>query len=220
MEIILALDFDGTLYRLEEHDSEEMLMAVAAVSDEEKALMDETIRNLRAGENPRVFEEVLRDMLIGKPLDLIRKAVDKIIPLTDMNEMETVKRIVRRPNVHLHIVSCGTDMLVAEFLDRVGLLEYTEGIHAKELLHDDETFINFVWHITGPDDKRTAVLNLKRENPGCRLISVGDGFTDGPMLSASDTGLLIELPGRAHHDMPFDRIKSYSELISILDKQH
>ena len=115
-DIILALDFDGTLYRLEEHDSEEMLMAEAAVSEKEKALMDETIGRLRAGMDARIFEVVLRDMLKGKPLSLIESAVDRIMPLTDMNEMAAVRRIAEHGNVHLHIVSCGTDMIVGEFL--------------------------------------------------------------------------------------------------------
>ena len=217
MEIILALDFDGTLYRIEEHDSEEMLFSVIAETPEEKALMDRTIAELRAGGDPLGFELVLRDMLIGKPLSSISKAVDKIMPLTDMKEIEIIRKLASRKNVHLHVVSCGTDMLVSEFLERVGLLEFTEGIHAKELLHDDRTFINFIWHIRGPEDKRKAVKALRGMYDEPYLIAVGDGFTDGPMLSEADMGFLIEREGSLHHDVDAAVITSYDELERFLD---
>ena len=135
MEIILALDFDGTLYRLEEHDSEEMLFSVIAETPEEIALKDKAISDLRAGGDPHEFEIVLRDMLIGKPLDAIERAIDMIMPLVDMEEMEIVRDIASRSDVHFHVVSCGTDMLVSEFLDRVGLSGYVEVIDGKLVVY-------------------------------------------------------------------------------------
>ena len=217
MQIVLALDFDGTLYKLGEHDSEEVLMSVVADTPDRITLMESTIRELRNGADPRVFEEVLRDMLIGAPLEAISKAVDIIMPTTSLEEMAVVKELAMRHEIHLHIVSCGTDMLISEFLNRVDILPYTEGIHAKELVHDERTFINFIWHITGPEDKRHTVETLKNAYPDSYLISVGDGFTDGPMLDASDLGLLIEWPGSKHHEMNAKRITSFVELKQLID---
>ena len=213
----MALDFDGTLYRLEEHDSEEMLMAAAAVTEDERLLMDRSIAEMRAGADPIEFELALRDMLIGKPLSVIAEAIDGIMPLVDWNEIEIVRRIVSRKDVHLHIVSCGTDMLISEFLGRVGLLEYTEKIHAKELLHDERTFRNFIWHIGGPDDKRRCVEMLRNEYGRSFIVAVGDGFTDGPMLSAADKGFLLERPGSRHHEVDADVISSFDELLQFME---
>ena len=217
MEIILALDFDGTLYRLEEHDSEEMLFAEIAETPEETSLVEKTIADLHSGGDPLAFELVLRDMLKGKPLDAIKRAVDRIMPLVDMEEIEIVRNLASRRNVHLHIVSCGTDMLISEFLDRVGLSGCVEGIHSKELLHDDGTFIDFIWHIKGPDDKRRCVENLKERYEDSFTVAMGDGFTDGPMLSASDKGFLIERPGSRHHEVDVDVVSSFRELEDFVD---
>ena len=212
-EIILAFDFDGTLYPIHEYDSEETLIMLGAGTDKEKEMRDELYRSVRRGEDPLIFEKGLVKLMKGKDISLIEKTAEKLWRQSSSEMLSPVRKMAALTNTKFYVLSCGTVDIIRSFLEKAGLLDDTDGIIGKEFVNTPVPYTNFIWHIRNGHDKAEALRKIKESNPEALVIAVGDGITDGPMLKVADAAYVMEWPGAKHVDLPYPHISSYEGLL-------
>lgn len=209
--IVLALDFDGTLYPIEKFDSEQLL-ALESIKykksneDEIKVFIDHDKRGMLL---PSQFNALYESFLSGVDEKSVYDAIRHIFTYFDKKNLESLKRILSLDYIRPAILSCGSDVLINAFLEEAGLY-YDFHILAKEFTKTGGKLDHLVYHVKHIDDKKSELIRLK-EKYDALSVAVGDGPTDKSMLEASDYPFIITW-GKKRDNFGFEEIENFDEL--------
>ena len=211
-DIILALDFDGTLYPIIQYDSEQML-ALSSIENghDEKEIRTFIDMDKRGCLLPHEFNSQLESHVKGQESAIVEKVVDRILTYFDPSELDPLRDILENENVHMALLSCGTDILIESFLRRTGLLKHREHMLAKEMTVKDGRLDHFIYHVTHIRDKAEKIKELRTLYDDPIVVAVGDGPTDEPMLEEADYPFIIDWRGKIK-DPKFPRLFNFFEL--------
>lgn len=222
---LIAFDFDGTLYPPVPYDSEDWLMLKAGRGNPLKALyaryaiISEHTRNF----DFKSYNKVLSYNAKNMPVSLIDEIVDAICKQAENISFEPLYRLKEMGNT-LAIVSCGTDVMIERFLEKLGITDLFVGYKAKKLLFDDKRILGYDFgEVKGPEFKVKTCLEYKEEFNCSSIVSIGDGATDIAMFKHSDYAVFIDWANKHQgaeregyplvHDFDhlFELIKNYLE---------
>ena len=222
---LIAFDFDGTLYPPIPYDSEDWILLKAGRGNPLKALLaryaiiSEHMRNFDFTSYNRVLKYNARNM----PLSCIDEIVDAICKQAKNISFEPLYRLKEMGNT-LAIVSCGTDVMIERFLEKLGITDLFAGYKSKKLLFDEKKVLGYDFgEVNGPEFKVKTCLKYKEEFNCSSIISIGDGATDIAMFKHSDFAVFIDWTNKHQgseregyplvHDFEqlFELIKSYLE---------
>lgn len=189
MDIVIALDFDGTLYPITDYDSEQMLLHLSGRDGAEELIE----RDQKGGYDPIAFNNDFERIIKGLDEGYIRDAAELIHKRISPEDLEPLRRLQQR-GCHLAVISCGSDLLIKEFL-KLEKLE-AELIVAKEIMIKDGKIDGMIRHIDSIEDKARAIETIRTRWPGCTVIAAGDGPTDAHMLAVADYPFVISWNGR------------------------
>lgn len=211
-DIILALDFDGTLYPIIQYDSEQML-ALSSIENgnDEKEIRAFIDMDKRGCLLPHEFNSQLESHVKGQESAIVEKVVDRILTYFDPSELDPLRDILENKNVHMALLSCGTDILIESFLRRTGLLKHRKHMLAKEMTVKDGRLDHFIYHVTHIRDKAEKIKELRTLYDDPIVVAVGDGPTDEPMLEEADYPFIIDWRGKIK-DSKFPRLFNFFEL--------
>lgn len=203
MDIVIALDFDGTLYPITDYDSEQMLLHLSGRDGAEELIE----RDKKGGYDPIIFNDDFEKIISGLDESYITEAARIIHERIGKDDLAPLRRLQEK-GCHIAVISCGSNRLIDEFL-RMENLE-AELIVAKELIIDDGKIRGMIRHINSIEDKAKAIEAIRTTWPGCTIIAVGDGPTDAHMLSLADYPFVISWNGKR-------RLEGY-EIIDSFDR--
>lgn len=189
MDIVIALDFDGTLYPITDYDSEQMLLHLSGRDGAEELIE----RDQKGGYDPIAFNNDFERIIKGLDEGYIRDAAEIIHKRISPEDLKPLRRLLQH-GCHLAVISCGSDLLIKEFL-KLEKLE-AELIVAKEIMIKDGKIDGMIRHIDSIEDKARAIETIRTRWLGCTVIAAGDGPTDAHMLAAADYPFVISWNGR------------------------
>ncbi len=190
MDIVIALDFDGTLYPITDYDSEQLLLHLSGREGAEELIE----RDQKGGFDPITFNRDYERIITGLEEEYIHRAASMIHDRISETDLLPLKRILKHENCHLAVISCGSDRLIEEFLRLEGL--EAEFVAAKKVKTENGRIKCIEKCIGSIEDKAAAVSDIRRIWPGCTVIAAGDGPTDIHMLMAADHAFVVSWNGR------------------------
>ena len=215
-DVILALDFDGTLYPIIDHDSEQML-ALKVRNSSNKEMIDHFIDSDKRGKlSPKEFNALFEKHLKGHDEGLVENVIEDILSYFDRKNLIPLKEIVEKENVHLAVLSCGTDLLIYSFLKKTDLLEHKEHILAKEMKVIDGKMDGLIYHVKDIKDKGEKIKELRALYEDPVVVAVGDGPTDYYMLKEADRPFIITWE-KEKCSSQFPAIANFLELKNFLE---
>ena len=206
MDVVIALDFDGTLYPITDYDSEQLLLHLSGREGAEELIE----RDKKGGFDPVSFNADFERIIQGLEESYIDEAV-RILHCRCADEDFSPLRRLQAKGCHIAIISCGSDLLISRFLALAGL--EAEMIVAKEIVAEDGRISKVKSHI---NDIRETIRRIRERWPGCSVIAVGDGPTDSYMLRASDYPFVISYNGRRRLE-GYEIIDSFSRVEEVAD---
>lgn len=209
MDVVIALDFDGTLYPITDYDSEQLLLHLSGREGAEELIE----RDKKGGFDPVSFNADFERIIQGLEESYIDEAV-RILHCRCADEDFSPLRRLQAKGCHIAIVSCGSDLLISRFLALAGL--EAEMIVAKEMITEDGKISKVKSHINDIREKEHAVRRIRERWPDCSVIAVGDGPTDAYMLRASDYPFVISYNGRRRLE-GYEIIDSFSRVEEVAD---
>ena len=226
---LIAFDFDGTLYPPVPYDSEDLLMLKAGRGNPLKALRARyaIYSEHKKSFNFKSYNKVLNSNTKNMPVSLIDEIVDTICKQAENVSFEPLYRLKEMGNT-LAVVSCGTDIMIKRFLEKLGISDLFVGYKSKKLLFDDKKIIGYDFgEVNGPEFKVKTCLEYKEEFNCSSIISIGDGATDLAMFKISDFAVFIDWANKHQgteregyplvHDFDqlFELIKNFLEKTSV-----
>ena len=186
---LVIFDFDGTLYPFRPYDSEQTLV-LSHAKTKGPLFRFRARRFVRADQkgafnNPQFYkryEKMIRDV---DPA-LVEKTARDLAALLSKEDIQAIKDLTKIAD--LAILSLGTENMAEFFLDEIGLRDEFFLIKAKRIRwkkHKASLQVN----IGEAECKRTNLNELR--NTYGKIVAIGDGPTDIPMLEAADLGLLL-----------------------------
>lgn len=213
MKTLVAFDFDGTLYPIAPYDSEQLLMLINNRGTERYEETVELVKRDQAGNlGHENFSRAYNVLANGSSKSNIEEAVDEIMKHVDRAEYQVFRELSRKAD--LVTISCGTVDLARSFLSRVGVLECFKALHGKEFIYDGDRVSKILFPVDTFEAKAELVRDYYKEYD--RIIAVGDGPTDIPMLKSADKGIIVDLVGK-NPDYPFESVHSISELMERIN---
>ncbi len=211
-EVILAADFDGTLYPILENDSEQILALKSALWKREPEEITSLIaRDKERALSPRKFNEGLESLIKGIEGKIIEETVNEILKSFDSSALDPLRDIASQSFVHFSVLSCGTDLLIKSFLEKTGLDIHTEYILSKELTLRDGKLDHYIYHITDIRDKAECIRRMRARYKDSVVVALGDGPTDAPMLDEADFPYIISW-NESKREWPYPVIRTFEEL--------
>lgn len=197
-ENLIAFDFDGTLYPIKFHDSEQLLI-LASVHDKgclkrmiaKRVVQKDMQGKMIHGEFNRRFSQYMK-YVTPNMIQEVATAVAKKVAPSQFDPLRTLSDYA-----DLAIISCGTENLIHAFLEQLNLSNLFIFIQGKELLFETKVAPSIHMHVESPLKKQTILAELKKDYTRC--IALGDGPTDLFMLSEADLGLIIDWTGKSSH---------------------
>ncbi|MGE4454929.1 MAG: HAD family hydrolase [Sphaerochaeta sp.] len=217
---LTIFDFDGTLYPIEEYDSEQLLIREGAkhrgalfkkrckhfIEQDQKGVFNDTTFHQR-------YEKLVRHTT-GEMIDAV---AENLSARTGEPEREAILQLAKVSD--LGILTCGTENLAHAFLEKLGLEKHFSFIRGKYLDRDPEGVQHLIVDIAGPQGKAEALEGLREKYE--TIIAIGDGPTDIPMLQIADLGLIVSwnsskrtYPFETHEDLASAVRRSISYLQS------
>ena len=191
---LIAFDFDGTLYPPVPYDSEDLIMLKAGRRNLLKALLARhaIISEHRKDFNFKSYNRVLQFNARNMPVSFIDEVVDVICKQAENVSFEPLYRLKEMGNT-LAIVSCGTDIMIERFLEKMGITDLFVGYQSKKLLFDEKRIKGYDFgDVDGPEFKVRTCLKYKEQFNCSSIISIGDGATDIAMFKHSDYAVFID----------------------------
>lgn len=198
--ILIAFDFDGTLYPLRPYDSEQRLLLKAtrqagtlkrAIA--KRAVLKDMKGMMHLGEFTHNYVKFTRNASAM----LLDEAVEDLCSLVPDDALESLNRLRQETGAEFCIISCGTVNLIDRYLVKMNVGDVFGNRTGKVFDTTGDRLASVEISVRTPQDK-VRVLNdeIKRieVTTGTRplTIAVGDGPTDIPMLQNSDLGVLID----------------------------
>ncbi len=216
-------DFDGTLLPSDPFDSEQTLLLDLLNDPREQVPLIKRIvaraivfLDRRKWMGP-AFKRHYAWVLSGTPMDRLDPVSERLaskIPETDRHAL----RQLHGAGHAMGIISCGTFDLIARTMDHARLTPCFEEIVANRLLFTNGRITGIEKRILHPADKLKPLR--ARAADAARVIGVGDGYTDLPLLDWVGFPVLMNRArkkGKPPLDRPYPEIASVSELFQWID---
>ncbi|NLZ76830.1 MAG: HAD family hydrolase [Spirochaetales bacterium] len=213
---LVIFDFDGTLYPFRPYDSEQTLVLSHAKTKGPlfrlRARLFVRADRKGAFNNPQFYKRYERMIRDVDPA-LVEKTAKDLAGLLGKEDVEAIRDLATIAD--LAILSLGTENLAEFFLRELGLREEFFLIKGKRIRRKKGKAYLKV-NIGEAEDKRTHLESLRKSYG--KIVAIGDGPTDIPMLEAADLGLLLiwgarssPLPFELHSSLPSacDRAKGF-----------
>ena len=186
---LVIFDFDGTLYPFRPYDSEQTLVLSHAKTKGPlfrlRARLFVRADRRGAFNNPQFYkryEKIIRDV----DPELVEKTARDLAGLLSEEDRAAIRTLTEVAD--LAILSLGTENLAEFFLEELGLREEFFLIKAKRIRwKKGKAYLKV--NIGEAEGKRTNLEALR--NSYGKIVAIGDGPTDIPMLEAADLGLLL-----------------------------
>ena len=149
MDIVIALDFDGTLYPITDYDSEQMLLHLSGRDGAEELIE----RDKKGGYDPIIFNDDFEKIISGLDESYIMEATRIIHERIGKDDLAPLRRLQEK-GCHIAVISCGSNRLIEEFL-RMENLE-AELIVAKELIIENGKIRGQKKHLVVSPEKMPA----------------------------------------------------------------
>ena len=188
---LVAFDFDGTFYPIAPYDSEQLLLR--AIAKESGALWAKRAKILICQDQlgslvgqswHRRYERFIRK---AKP-SMVDAVAKRLSIYVDNETKQGLQALSKQAD--LAVISCGTENLVEQFLDSLELIQYFSLIKAKRIIFNTNEPIRLEINISSAEDKAHLISRLKPSYD--KIVAIGDGPTDLPMLSCADLGLIVD----------------------------
>ncbi len=213
MKTLIAFDFDGTLYPIAPYDSEQYLMLINnRGTDRYKETVDVVKRDMEGKLGHENFNLAFGKLALGATEDDIEEVSDNLVKLIQVDEYVPFCSLCERAD--LVTLSCGSVDLARSFLRRLGILDCFLAFHGKEFVYR-EGHVSQVLFPVGTFEAKADIIRAYRRKYD-RIIAVGDGPTDIPMLKASDKGIIVDLTDKKR-EYPFERVSSIKELLERIN---
>lgn len=226
--ILIAFDFDGTLYPIRPYDSEQRMMFKATRNAgtlkrrlAKRAVLKDMKGMMHGGEFTYNYIRFTRDM----PASLLDEVVEDLCTLVSDDVLLPLQEL-KDMGAELCIISCGTENLAERYLGRMNAREIFGNIIGKRFETTQGRLSSVQVTISSPADKVQALRHEAeklRERTGTAplTIAVGDGPTDIPMLQSADLGIIIDWEkGRDTSDVKngFTYVGSIKEVCDIVKR--
>ena len=213
MKTLVAFDFDGTLYPIAPYDSEQLLMLI---SNRKNARYEEAVEIVRRDQEGLLghenFSRAYDSLARGASRQDMKMVIDELEGKVDRAEYQAFRQLARKAD--LVTISCGTADLAISFLERLGIRDCFRAFHGKEFIYEGDIVTKILFPVDTFEAKAAIVEKYYEEYD--RIIAVGDGPTDIPMLKRADKGIIVDLVGK-NPDYPFECVHSIAELLESLD---
>ncbi len=207
MPSFLLLDFDGTLYPIREHNSEELLLRLSG----RKEAIELAERARKDRSDYEAFDRGFIELMRGQEASLADRAAELLLALVPEGFLEPL-RTLKEAGYIIRIVSCGSGSVASAFAEKAGMAEVFDRIEARMLTSANGIITGIEGPISSPDEKRSYARALKEE--GHYVAACGDGPTDIGMLSESDDGFVMAWDEQ--HIDSFPVIRSLDEMLEPL----
>jgi len=215
-ELLVFWDFDGTLIPF---DSEQFLLETLFIK-RKKSLLRSLLARLfiygdRHGWHPGLLKVIYGWCLRGSSLAVLDEVCARIATYISPADRTAIRSLADK-GLRMTLLSCGTADLIQRTLRAAGLEDCFERIEANSFITHDTYIAGIERRIYLPETKvdiaaeRTADLQ--------RVIAVGDGLTDLPLLDHVGLPVLIakgeqagQLGQRRYHV-----VNSLGEAIAII----
>lgn len=225
--LLIAFDFDGTLYPLRPYDSEQRLLLKATEragtlkrAIAKRAVLKDMKGMMHLGEFTDNYVKLTRNA----PSTMLDDVVTDLCALVEPSALESLRSLKKDTEAELCIISCGTVNLIERYLTRMNVLEIFSDITGKVFDTTRGTLASVTISVRTPQDKvRILDDHIARivTTTGVRplTVAIGDGPTDIPMLHHADLGILIDwdkLPGENPEQRGFALAGSVDEACLIV----
>ena len=154
MDVVIALDFDGTLYPITDYDSEQLLLHLSGREGAEELIE----RDKKGGFDPVSFNADFERIIHGLEVFYIDEAARIIHGRCADEDFSSLRRLQAK-GCHIAIISCGSDLLISRFLALAGL--EAEMIVAKEIVVEDGRISKVKSHINDIREKEEAIRRIR-----------------------------------------------------------
>ena len=107
MDIVIALDFDGTLYPITDYDSEQMLLHLSGRDGAEELIE----RDKKGGYDPIIFNDDFEKIISGLDESYITEAARIIHERIGKDDLAPLRRLQEK-GCHIAVISCGSNRLI------------------------------------------------------------------------------------------------------------
>ncbi len=222
--LLIAFDFDGTLYPLRPYDSEQRLMLLASPAHrllQRRIAKRAVCKDMQGGMDFNQFTQAYLHMIGSKSFSLMDDVVQQILDTMEAAELDPLKEMALVPGVEMHIISCGTVNIATRFLQRNNLGGYFSQIHGKCFDESQATIGTPTSMVMGSQDKVRVLdmlIDTAISNQGARpfVVAIGDGPTDIPMLRHADLGIIIDWDGNGNQQAGLPTVGSIREAMDMI----
>ncbi len=217
-------DFDGTLLPSDPYDSEHTLLLSGVQAPGEKLSPPKRIvanaiifMDRRKWMGP-AFKKYYAWVLSGTPLSRIEE-VSKRLARKISDADRAALRWLFNAGHPMMIVSCGTTNLIERILELAGIKSCFVRIEGNRLLSADGRITGIERRIIHPADKLKPVREQCLDSD--RVIAVGDGYTDLPLLAWAGVPVLMDRSrrkGKPRTSGRYHGIASIPEIVGLIDR--
>ena len=221
----IVWDFDGTLLPNDPNDSEQSLMMCQLHKAAEKIPI--FIRALATMLLYADQKELLRKsfkrfyiwLMRGASVDILDPVCTRLaakIPETDRRALMQLANQGHR----MIVLSCGTENLSENTLQKANLEGCFEIIAGNRFESENGKISAMTLQIPNPEDKVRFLAGRGIQPDRC--ITVGDGYTDIPMLDWANMSVLLDRTGRKqkkYADKNYHFVRSLPEILDIINSE-
>lgn len=225
--LLIAFDFDGTLYPLRPYDSEQRLLlkATEQAGTLKRALAKRAVlKDMKGMMHLGEFTDNYVKFTRNAPTTMLDDVAADLCALVEPSALEPLRSLKEDMEAEFCIISCGTVNLIERYLTRMKVREMFSDITGKMFDTTSGTLASVTISVRTPQDKvRILDDHIARivTTMGVRplTVAIGDGPTDIPMLRHADLGILIDwdkLPGESPERQGFALAGSVDEACRIV----
>jgi phosphoserine phosphatase len=210
MPSVVVWDFDGTLIPF---DSEQYLLEALPLSGLRRLAARLFVYGDRRGWDPGQLKRLYAWCLRGTPTSALDPICAQIAEHISQQDRDGLHALTAN-GFEMRVLSCGTADVGRGTLRAAGLAEVLVDVQANNLLIKEGHITGIERRIYMPETK--VEIAAQYGVPWSKMIAVGDGLTDVPLLDRAGRGILIAARDRAarYADRGYEIVPTLSQAIA------